>query len=461
MLGKLSSLKPEEVEEFIGISGYVSKSKGIGGVIKSKPEDFLAWEVLISGLDAKALYESGRRYAEGLGDYVLAIMKKKGIDTIRASTAIARKLGLRPKQISICGIKDKMSISWQFIAVPRGFMDEAGLRLGGIIHVFPIGDCSAPLTSKSLAKNFFEIKIRKISGNIGEVEECIRELRSKGLPNFYGHQRFGITRPITPIVGKLIMLNRLEDAVKSFLGEYSVLESGKNREARERISREFNLESALEYFPKNLRYEREMIRYLIQHPGDYAGALRSLPLRLRRLLVESVSALIFNKALSKIISAEKLRELEIGDLVLRLDVFGRPEPGRPIEVTSGNYEQAERLIRLGKLAIALPVPGYLSAIPKSSKGEAVLDAVEELKISLEMFRLKGVPEASTRGSFRPITVPKWTCEIIQFDEASVTFKVSLPPGCYATTFLREVMKPKSPFAFIGKMDNNDRVQEFG
>ena len=457
MFGRLSRLKPEEVESFIGICGYATKVSGIGGVIKSRPEDFLTWEVLVDGLDARRIYESYTSRLEGLGDYVLAVMRKRGIDTIRASTAIARGLHLKPSMVSICGIKDKMSISWQFIALPKNSISGEGLRLGDLIHVLPIKDFPRPLSSKFLSKNVFEITIRKIHGNVADVKLCLGELKSRGLPNFYGHQRFGVTRPITPIIGKLMMLGKLEEAVKVFLMDFSPLESEDNKKARERLSRDFDLKSALEYFPRSLRYEREVLKYLIAHEGDYVGAMRALPLRLRRLMVESVSALIFNKALSKILSSGKLNELEIGDFVVKVDVFGRPEPGRPIIVKDGNLGQVERLKNLGKLVIALPVPGYLSEIPKSSKGEALLDAMEELEVSLDMFRLRALPEASTRGSLRPIIVPKWSCEIVHSDEQSLTLRVTLPPGCYATILLREIMKPGTPLAFVGKMNNNDRV----
>ena len=457
----LSILRPEDIERFIGIEGYVTKIKGIGGVIKREPEDFLTWEVLVDGSDARAIYANWRGFSKGLGDQVLAIMKKRRIDTIRACTAISKKLGIKPKMINVCGIKDKMSVSWQFVTIPKDFLGEEGIQLGSLIHLLPLKNVKFRLTSKSLAKNMFEIVIREIEADGEEVKECIEELKVSGLPNFYGHQRFGITRPITPIVGKYMMTGDLQKAVLSFLSEYSPLESEENRKARRRFSEDMDPEAALEYFPRTLRYEREMLRVLAEVKDDYVAAIRALPLRLRRLMVESVSALAFNKALSKIVKKGLLNELEIGDFVVRLDMHGRVEPGRPIEVKNENFQQIEKLVSSRKFAIALPVPGYLSSIPRSSKGEALLSALEEVGVSLEMFRLREVPEASTRGSLRPIIVPKWSCEVIRWGASSITLRISLPPGSYATILLREIMKPRSPLAFIGKMDNSDKVEGFG
>jgi tRNA pseudouridine13 synthase len=453
--GILASLTPESVEKFIGIECYVTRGSGIGGVIKSSPEDFQTWEQLVDGLDARSMYESWRGLREGFGDQLLAVMWKRGVDTIRACTMLARQLGIRPAQIGVCGIKDKVSVSWQFITLPAWSMRSEGVDVGGVIKVLPIMHVGWRINSERLARNMFEIVIRGPSGGAEAVQTILEELRLKGAPNFYGHQRFGISRPITPIVGKLMIEGRVEEAVKAFLTEYSPLESNENRMARMKLLEDFDPERALEYFPKTLRYERAILRYLARRPGDYLGALRSLPLRLRRLLVESVSALIFNKALSRVIAEDLLDVVEAGDLVVRLDTFGRPEPGRPIMVSEANLQQVVRLIARGKLAVALPAPGYLSPIPRSRKGEILLDILDEMGLELNAFRLKTCPEASTRGSLRPIKITKWSCKISEMNNTSIKLNIELPPGSYATILLREIMKPKSPLAFIGGGNTND------
>jgi len=453
--GILASLTPESVEKFIGIECYVTRGSGIGGVIKSSPEDFQTWEQLVDGLDARSMYESWRGLREGFGDQLLAVMWKRGVDTIRACTILARQLGIRPAQIGVCGIKDKVSVSWQFITLPAWSMRSEGVDVGGVIKVLPIMHVGWRINSERLARNMFEIVIRGPSSGAEAVQTILEELRLKGAPNFYGHQRFGISRPITPIVGKLMIEGRIEEAVKAFLTEYSPLESNENRMARMRLLEDFDPERALEYFPKTLRYERAILRYLARRPGDYFGALRSLPLRLRRLLVESVSALIFNKALSRVIAEDLLDVVEVGDLVVRLDTFGRPEPGRPIMVSEANLQQVVRLIARGKLAVALPAPGYLSPIPRSRKGEILLDILGEMGLELNAFRLKTCPEASTRGSLRPIKITKWSCKISEMDNTSIRLNIELPPGSYATILLREIMKPKSPLVFIGGGNTNN------
>lgn len=454
---QLTGLKPNDVEPFIGIEGYASRTPGLGGVVKERPEDFLTWETLLNGLDARKAYKS-QGFVEGVGGLLLAVLWKKGIDTIRASTAIAHTLGVKPSLLSFCGIKDKMSVSWQFITLPRSLTSPGeALEIGNVIRVKPLRPYGRRLSSRDLAYNNFEITIRYVEADVGVLKECLRQLTTQGLPNFYGHQRFGVTRPITPIVGRLIMEDRLEEAVSAFLADYSPLENQGNREARKRLLETWDLDWASRNFPHSLRYEREIIRYLLENPGDYVGALRSLPLRLRRLLVESVAALIFNKTLSRLLlEGESLREPEIGDIVLPIGFGGRPEKGRAIRVRASNLNQVRRLVGEGKLVTALPVPGYLTEIPRSNKGDSLEESLKELGVELKMFRVRLLPEASTRGSLRPLVTPSWSCRTLHIEPNQLTLGIRLPPGSYATILLREIMKPETPLSYIGSKTPNSR-----
>lgn len=450
----LPSFKVEDIERFIGMAGYVSESIGVGGVIKADPEDFLVWEVLESGEDAKRLFESPPPWG-GCGNYLLCTMKKVNVDSIGAVSLIAGRLNMRSKDIGICGIKDKISISWQFISIPSDAVDISKmLKLNGFIEVKPVKHIKHKLSPRLLRNNIFHVTIRSPrAADIFMVHKIVRELKVKGVPNYYGHQRFGVTRPITPIVGFLIMKNELRQAVTTFLLDYSNLESERNRVFRKELAERWDLEWASENFPKTLTYERILIDSLKKYPGDYVKCLRALPLRLRRLFVESVAARIFNLTLSNIIREGRLNELEVGDIVLPLSANGRADKNKPIVVTNRNIRQIEKLIKDGKMVIALPTPGYLSPVPRSSKGQIMLEIMEGETIDFKDFKVKALPEASTKGSLRPIIIPKWKCSVASLDVESLTLSFSLPPGSYATALLREIMKPESPLAYIGKMQN--------
>jgi len=448
----LPSLKIEDIERFIGITQYISRSEGIGGVIKTRPEDFIIWEILETGMDAKKLFESSS-FTGGYGGHLLCVMKKVRLDSIRAVSLLATKLNLKSREIGICGIKDKMSISWQFITIPSHVLENIEiLKINNLLEVKPIKYVQHKLSSRLLKSNVFQVKIRHPrTTDVSIIREIVRELKIKGIPNYYGHQRFGITRPITPIVGSLILKRMLREAVAAFLSDYSNLENEKSKLVRKELGERWDLEWARKSFPKSLTYERMMIESLLTYPEDYVKCLRTLPLRLRRLIVESVAAKIFNLTLSKIIEEGKFNELEVGDIVLPLDASGRADKNRPITVTNRNIKQIEKLIEDKKMAIALPTPGYLSPIPRNSKGEIMLEIMEKESLDFKDFRLVDLPEASTKGSLRPMAITKWDCSVISTDNDSLILQFSLPPGSYATILLRELMKSENPLSYVGKL----------
>lgn len=458
----LPFLRLEDVEKFIGIWGYVSSTRGVGGIIKEKFEDFMVWEVLVTGEDSRKVFEEGS-FRDSSGLNILCVMKKVGVDSVRALTILAKILGLKPNSMGICGIKDKVSISWQYVSIPSRYIElNKTYRVGDILEVKPYKYIDFNLSSNVLKCNVFRITIRNLETlDSCIIEETLNQLKNEGIPNYFGHQRFGITRPVTHLVGKYIMKGMVREAVLEFLVDYSNMESLENREARMKLLEEWCLEWALRSFPKSLSYEKIIVRHLIQNPDDYIGAFRKIPLRLRRLMVEAVAAKIFNETLSRIVEKKMLGTLELGDLVLPVDMYGRLEKTTPIEVTRYNFKQVERMISKGRMKIVLPVPGYMVKIPSSSKGEIMVKVLEEEGVDLQDFKIKSFPEISTKGSYRSLTIVNWTSSIEEFGENHLTVKLSLPPGSYATVFLRELIKPTTPLSYIGRKSLHNHGKEDG
>jgi tRNA pseudouridine13 synthase len=103
------------------------------------------------------------------------------------------------------------------------------------------------------------------------------------------------------------------------------------------------------------------------------------------------------------------------------------------------------------MTIALPTPGYLSPIPRNSKGEIMLEIMEKESLDFKDFKVVDLPEASTKGSLRPIAITNWDCSVISIDNESIILQFSLPPGTYATILLRELMKSENPLSYVGKL----------
>lgn len=454
---ELSRLKPEDVEAFIGIKGYATSATGIGGVIKERPEDFKVWEVLRDGTDARLAFEDKTNHLRKNG-FTIFVLRKVNVTTLSATSAISRFFGVKSRDVGICGIKDKRTAAWQFFSIPYVNIKlyDAPVEVMKNVWVKPIAASDRELSTDDLVRNEFEIKISRISVDSERAKELvskiIEELRVKGVLNFFGHQRFGILRPITHVVGKFIIKGELGEAVERFLFDYSNFEPEVIRLARKELAESRDILSTMNRFPRCLTYERNVMLYLIRNPKDYAGALRRLPLRLRRLFVEAYSSYLFNKLLSKLMDMD-LREPKPGDLVVELDMYGL-QKGKPFYLSHGAVGRASELIRKGMLTLVLPVPGYRINLPRNEKATILNEVLEEEGVSLSDFSCRALPEVSMLGDYRSTTVSYWAMDVVDASDGNVSLRLSLTRGSYATVILREIMKSSIALNYEGIPDEH-------
>lgn len=441
-------LRCTNIEPVCGIEVYGSRFSGVSGIIKKVPEDFTVSEILDGGLDAQRLWQMPLLPME-ISRYSLWILKKTNWETFEAISELSRSLQTRPLRTRICGIKDRRAVTYQFVAVPLTVVSPAlehiTLRRGEARRMGYIDG----LDSSRLIGNRFEVLVRGARSDGRSLEEFVAAVEEGGIPNFYGHQRFGLIRPVTHLVGRSIVKGDIQAAVETFIGYTTEFEPEAVGAARRYFAESRDPSEALRIFPKSLIYERRMLRYLNKRPGDYAGALRRLPLRLRRLFIDAYSSYLFNKTLSLTLrDGLKVDEPIVGDLFMRLDRYRRPY-GRPLQVTGSNVEEVGVRISRGEAALILPRPGFGSWIPRGPRGEVLKGLLEEEGVSLKSFRVRALPECSSRGSYRPIALKPLTLSIKEPDSETIRLSFTLPPSGYATILLREFMKRRCALAYIG------------
>ena len=111
--------------------------------------------------------------------------------------------------------------------------------------------------SQLIKGNRFHITIRGIEQQASFIEETTRNVIEQieqigGVPNFFGHQRFGTIRPNTHLVGKYLTNKDPEKAAIAFLAEPTIHEHPQAQEARQQLQDTMNFKEALELFPKFL-----------------------------------------------------------------------------------------------------------------------------------------------------------------------------------------------------------------
>ncbi len=440
-----------EVDKLLGMDAYATKTEGIGGRIKESVEDFIVEEMLVDGSKASVTGEVPARVIGSSATkqhFLLCLMVKRNWDTFIATKNVAGFLGIDQARVQFAGIKDAKAFTAQHITL-QGIMAEeaAKIDIKGV-KIVPIGYIREMISLFYLLGNNFTITTKNISAPEEQAKQCLEDTVKEltqigGIPNYFGHQRFGTTRPITHLVGKALSQGNFEEATMMFLGKPSPYEHPESRKARMQLQETHDFKAAAENFPKQLRFERMMLIHLANNPTDYVGAFQRLPQKLQTLFVQAHQSYLFNRFLSERMKRGlPLNEAVVGDFVVAVERTGLPLTSMEKTVIAENIEQVNASVKLGKLRVALPIAGIR---PKLSGG--VMGEVEREVLASEGFGDKAVwlnelSRAGGKGGLRTVLTPVKDFKLVGVENGCVRTSFMLLRGCYATILLREIMKPQ-------------------
>lgn len=418
-----------KLERELGIEVYATKSSGIGGRIRQFPEDFVVEEILLDGSRATVEPKDISR-PNGRGRYLVCLLVKRNWDTLLAVRTIDQQLGMDQERIQIAGIKDANALTAQHISISRATPEQISSVKIKDIALYPLRFSNEKIHSKMLLGNQFQIIIRGITHSPAEIEERIRNMQNElenagGVPNFFGHQRFGTKRAITHLVGKHIVKGSWEKAALTFLAKPSKFEHPESRQARQQLWKTQDFAEAFRNFPPQLRQERMMLGHLSKHPRDFVGAFRRLPTKLRQLFVQAYQSYLFNRFVSERIKRGiSLNETQSGDYAVKVD---------------------------NQSCLALPIIGFKQSRSSGAQGEIEKEILEEENLKPEQFRVSVMSEISAAGGLRAALLPikdlflaRPSKDSVNPSKRKVEFSFMLGKGSYATVVLREFMKPRSP-----------------
>ncbi len=447
-------MKVPNLEKQIGVETFASATQGIGGTIKQVPEDFAVEELLVDGSRAELSPEPPSQVA-GKGRYLVCMLVKRNWDTILAARKIAKQLGISERRVQIAGIKDKKAVTAQYISIENVKLKHLKrIRINGI-NLFPLHYSPSMIFPHMSLGNNFHIAIRCISHSLRAIQErmsnTISELNKLGgIPNFFGHQRFGTIRPITHLVGKAIAQNNLEKAALLFLAKPSPFEHPQSRAARQKLTESRDFREALSDFPRGLLYERLMLLNLANHPKDYVGAFRRLPKRLQGLFLQAFQSYLFNRFLSQRLRRRiPINEPQIGDYVVEVDSNRLPTNSYAI-ADPGNLEALSKAVQKGSKYVALPLIGFKQGHSEGVQGEVEHTILESENVTQANFFIPSAREMSARGELRAAIAPimnlkagKPAKDDSNPQKKQLNISFTLNRGCYATVVLREFMKSRN------------------
>jgi tRNA pseudouridine13 synthase len=149
---------------------------GSGGTIKASPEDFRVDEI--------------PAYAPvGSGPHVWLHVEKRGRTTRDVVRDLARRLGVQERDVGVAGLKDRHAVTTQWLSFPLARDPEAASLEGDGFRVLVVSRHGNKLRTGHSRGNRFSIAVR--GGDAALARAAADTLAARGLPNFFGAQRFG------------------------------------------------------------------------------------------------------------------------------------------------------------------------------------------------------------------------------------------------------------------------------
>lgn len=416
----------------LGLELYLTEDiPGIGGKLRKAPEDFEVDEISILPPE------------DPEGRFVIAKVWHRNWEANRLVRRLSTNLRVSRARIGFAGTKDGRSVATQLMSFDAPIDAVRALSIPDVV-VSDAYRARRGIAIGDLVGNRFSIRVsdlRKdvdVAGTCGKVRERLQGIG--GFPNFFGVQRFGSIRPITHLIGKDLVRGDFEGAVMRYAANPMDEEDSDANDARRALQESRDFERAFKDFPQKLTFERTMIARLKDRPGDYLGALRTLPKNLLMMFVHAYQSYLFNKILSERIRAGmSIREPEVGDLILPLSKTNVPDQDNPIPVTEANLQKVAKSVVEGKAFVSGLIFGTESQFAGGRMGDIERRVIEAEGVGRADFQIVGLREASSKGIRRELLAQ---CKdlMIDFDGEVATFRFALNKGCYATSLMREFMK---------------------
>ena len=169
------------IEQILHPPLMTAELPGLGGRIKSAPEDFDVEEI--------PAYEPC-----GSGDFLYLWLEKRDMGAEYFARQIAKRLGISPGDVGTAGLKDRRAVTRQMVSVPAGVEDRLSQLEGDGIRILRTGKHGNKLKLGHLHGNRFRITVRDLDPAVAQEEvlpKLLERIRMLGLPNYYGIQRFG------------------------------------------------------------------------------------------------------------------------------------------------------------------------------------------------------------------------------------------------------------------------------
>ena len=150
------------------------------------PEDFDVTE--IAGFDAS-----------GAGEHLLLTIEKRGVNTAFVARLLAEWAGVDERAVGYAGLKDRHAVTRQRFSVQLpgreapdiAVLERSDAATGQSLRVLERARHARKLPRGALVGNRFVLVLRDVEGDAVAIEARLQAIAARGVPNYFGVQRFG------------------------------------------------------------------------------------------------------------------------------------------------------------------------------------------------------------------------------------------------------------------------------
>jgi tRNA pseudouridine13 synthase len=379
--------------------------------IKVQPEDFVVEELVSLPFAKKGLY-------------TILELRKRYWNTLDVIDYIARILNQPRRLFARSGLKDRYSLSTQYLSFKGTIKHEIREKN---FTVTPVGRTNCPISPLHMLGNRFTITVRHLS--ISDIDMMIRNyksVRDNGLPNFFDEQRFGSARHGKGFIAKEIMHKHYRGAARLLLC-YSYKEDSTQEKKFKRCCAEHwdEIHTCAGYTP---RAYRKIVNALCAHPSQYKNALKTIDRELLNLYLLAYQSYLFNETANAFIERSGI------------DI-------RPIHYVAGQLLFYKALANKDELD-ALCIPMVHSKLPMRGPAASIINSllkregVSLKNFSLNHMRLRGVRFKPLKRSLilhpQDFFIGSPEPDELYHNQLKLVLSFILPPGSYATLVIKRL-----------------------
>ncbi len=151
------------------------------GEIRTSPEDFSVIEHIETDFTHS-------------GEHLWFKLEKINSNTAWVATQLASACKVPARQVGYAGMKDRHAVTQQWFSVQLPKITDINIikdKLPDEVTMLEHHWHKSKLKTGQLTANEFKLVVRNITGDVSTVVDTIQSIKQRGVPNYFGPQRFG------------------------------------------------------------------------------------------------------------------------------------------------------------------------------------------------------------------------------------------------------------------------------